>query len=225
MKNTGQRILRSRVASLTISIAVGLALALSVGAIASTRGHDTASALARAEAARDQLPDTSVMSIFGRPATAADTLPAVDRAIVRGFGAAAVGAALDPGSAVLAQSRRAIAGAGPAAAALYLVPTDKGTVCMVWSPDVYPGGCSQGFEPGTDIVYVRGLANGRTVIFGIVKDGVTSVTAVVGGQDVPVTVGENAFFYEGSALPEQLLVRHADGGADTLAVPPMNRLN
>lgn len=203
-----------------LSLAAGLTLALAVGAIASSTGSRGGSAhrsLAQAEAARDALPDTSVMAVFARPATATDALPAAAADVVRQFSAAPVPDAVNPGTANIASSRRALIGAGNENTSLYLVPTAKETLCMVWVPDI-GGGCTQGFEPGTDAIVVRNSLNGVTHVWGIFRDNVKSVSAIVDGQTQPVTLGESSFFYEGATLPTNLILSMADGSTETAAV-------
>lgn len=200
------------------SLGVGLMLALSVGAIASLRQGPPSldgSQLRRAEAARAALPDTAVMAIFSRPATTDDAIPQAARQVANGFAAAPVPAALNPGNA-RAATRRALANAGVSNASLYLVPTDKGSLCMVWEPDVYAGGCTQGFTEGTHAIFLSGVTNGRSYVLGVFRDDVTSVAAVVGGERTPVTVGESAFLYEGTSRPDALVLQLSDGTTSTV---------
>jgi hypothetical protein len=162
------------------------------------------------------------MRVFARSATPGDAVPASIRATLAQFAGAPVDPAINPGTSILSGARRAIADAGNAHASLYLVPTDKGSLCMLWAPDVYGGGCTAGFAPGTHAVYLRGFSNGQTWVWGILRNDVTSVDAVVNGQAVPVTLAQSAFFYEGSALPDSLQLTLNDGSVNDLplsAVP------
>jgi len=202
------------------SLGAGLMLALAVGAIASSTRSNAASAehsLAKAQAARDALPDTSVMAVFARPATATDALPTAGQNVVHQFSTAPVPDAVNPGTADLANSRRALTGAGNESASLYLVPTAKGTLCMVWVPDI-GGGCTQGFEPGTNVIVVRNSVNGVIHVWGIFRNDVDSLSAIVAGQTKPVSLGESAFFYEGDILPTTLTVNLANGATENVAV-------
>ena len=203
-----------------LSLSAGLTLAFAVGAVASSTASSGPSAersLAKAEAARDALPDTSVMTVFARPAKATDALPKAGQSVVHQFSAAPVPEAVNPGTADLARSRRALTGAGDENTSLYLVPTAKGTLCMVWVPDI-GGGCTQGFEPGTNVILVRNSLNGVTHLWGIFRDSVKSVSAVVNGQIQPATLGESSFFYEGPSLPSDLILNLTDGSTQTVAV-------
>jgi hypothetical protein len=203
-----------------LSLAAGLTLAFAVGAVASSTGSGGASAersLAKAEAARDALPDSSVMAIFARPATATDALPTAAENVVHQFSTAPVPDAVNPGIADLANSRRALTGAGGEDASLYLVPTAKGSLCMVWVPDI-GGGCTQGFQPGTNAVVVRNSLNGVIHVWGIFRSNVKGVSAVVNGQAQPLTLGESSFFYEGDALPSNLILNLANGSTENVVV-------
>jgi hypothetical protein len=182
-------------------------------------------ALGRAEAARDALPDTSVMSVFRRSATATDVPPASARGVLRRIHGAPVNPAVNPGAAIYTQSRLALTGAGPLGASLYLVPTDKDTLCMVWVPDI-GGGCTQGFMSGTDVIYSRGLVNSGPQIWGIYRDDVASVSGVFDGDVRPLTNGESAFYYSGAALPSALILNLANGSTETVQVgAPAPRLH
>ncbi|MGH7189975.1 MAG: hypothetical protein ACREF0_12455, partial [Acetobacteraceae bacterium] len=203
-------------------LAGGLALALAVGAVASSRQPNDAAlakqSLAGSEARLALRPDRAVMRVFARSATPGDAVPASIRDTLAQFAGAPVDPAINPGTSILSGARRAIADAGIAHASLYLVPTDKGSLCMLWAPDVYGGGCTAGFAPGAHAVYLRGFSNGQTWVWGILRNDVTSVDAVVNGQAVPVTLAPSAFFYQGSALPSSLQMTLTDGSVTTLSV-------
>jgi len=205
-----------------VSLVAGLALALAVGAVASSRHSDNGTSakqsLASSEASLAARPDRAVMRVFERAATPSDAVPAGIRQTLAEFAAAPVDSAVNPGAGIVSGSRRAIADAGSADASLYLVPTDKGSLCMLWAPDVYGGGCTAGFAPGTQAIYLHGFSNGQSWVWGIVRDDVASVQAVVDGQTLPVTVGQSAFFYQGSALPETLQLTLNDGSVTALPV-------
>ena len=205
---------RHSLLSFGVSLTAGLVLALAVGAVASTTNHSSPSTRSRAaqgRVARTVLPATAVMSIFARAARPSDALPTSTAGILAQFSQAPVADALNPGTAEQASARRALANAGVAGASLFLVPTNKGSLCMAWTPDVYGGGCTQGFETGTQVVFVRGFRNGEMHLWGIRRDDVDSIAAVVGGQARPVVLGENSFFYEGTTLPSQLDLTLTDG--------------
>ena len=207
---------RVRGRSLLLAFAAA-AIAVPATAFAGQIGHFIES-LAQREAARDALPDTAVMAVFRRPPTSADALPPSAQAVLRQFGAGLPATdPTNPGVGDLTGSRRALVGAGVAHASLYLVPTNKGTLCMVWVPDI-GGGCTQGFVPGVDVIVVRGFINGSSHVWGIFRDNVKSVTAIVNGQDRPVTLGESAFFYEGTSLPSDLVLQLANGNKETVPV-------
>ena len=201
MKRTLSYFGRHSLLTFGASLTAGLMLALAVGAVAST----THSPAAQSPMTHKVLPAAAAMSIFARAARATDRLPSQTGGVFAQFSQAPVTAGLNPGVAEHASARRAIAGAGAANASLFLVLTDKGSLCMVWSPDVYGGGCTEGFEDAAQVVFVRGLHNGEMHLWGIRRDDVDNITAVVNGQSQPVTLGENAFFYEGAvpAKPAQ----------------------
>lgn len=203
-----------------ISVAAGLSLALVVGAVASShRANSPAAAkqsLARSEARLATRPDRTVMRVFARSATLGDAVPASIQSTLAQFAGAPVDSAINPGTSILSDARRAIVDAGNAQASLYLVPTDKGSLCMLWAPDVYGGGCTAGFAPGVHAVYLRGFSNGQSWVWGILQNDVTSVDAVVNGQAVPVTLAQSAFFYQGPALPDSLQLTLNDGSVTNL---------
>lgn len=202
---------------------VALGIAIPAAAFASQIGHFIES-LAQREAARNALPDSAVMAVFKRLPTSADALPASAQSVSRQFHAGLPAAdPINPGVGDLSGSRRALVDAGIAHASLYLVPTNKGALCMVWVPDI-GGGCTQGFMPGVDIILVRGFTNGTSHVWGIARDDVRSISAVVDGRIRPVIQGENAFFYEGTSLPRSLVVQLANGDKKTVpvtAIPPL----
>jgi hypothetical protein len=198
-----------------LSLAAGLTLALAVGALASTSSHSSpstgAAAVRQAEIARSALPDTAVMSIFARPARPSDSIPSATAGILAQFSQAQVPDYLNPGTSQIASARRALVDVGQANASLFLVPTAKGSLCMAWSPDVYGGGCTQGFESGVHVIFIHGFRNGETHLWGIRRDDVSNITAIVDGQSRPVVLGENSFFFEGATLPSQLDITLTDG--------------
>lgn len=181
--------------------------------------------LGRAEAARDALPDIQVLAVFEHPRTGADALPPAAQDVVRQLDDAPVAAAIKPGQGEVSQARLALANVGPANASLYLVPTDKGTVCMIWSPETYGGGCTQGFEPGTDVIFVRGTTDGVPHVWGIFRDDVSKVTALVNGNSEPVSVGQSAFFFAGPTLPDHLVLTLNDGTTKTVPVDGLATLH
>jgi hypothetical protein len=201
--------------SFGISVTAGLMLALAVGAVASTSGDSSRStgvaAVRQDEIARSALPDTAVMSIFARPARPSDSIPSATAGILAQFSQAPVPDYLNPGTAEQASARRALVGAGLANASLFLVPTAKGSLCMAWSPDVYGGGCTQGFESGVHVIFIHGFRNGEMHLWGIRRDDVSNIDAIVDGQSRPVVLGENSFFFEGATLPSQLDLTLTDG--------------
>ena len=208
---------RVRGRSLILAFAAAATIAIPATAFASQIGHFIES-LTQREAARDALPDTAVMAVFNRPPTSTDAPPPSAQAVLRQFGAGIPASdPTNPGVGDLTGSRRALVGAGVAHASLYLVPTNKGTLCMVWVPDI-GGGCTQGFMPGANVIVMRGFINGSSHVWGIFRDDVKSVTAIVNGQDRPVTLGESAFFYEGTSLPSNLVLQLANGNKETVPV-------
>ena len=208
---------RVRGRSLILGFAAAAAIAIPAAAFAGQIGHFIES-LAQREAARDALPDTAVMAVFKRAPTSADALPPSAQAVLKQFGAGLPATdPTNPGTGDLNGSRRALVGAGTAHASLYLVPTNKGTLCMVWVPDI-GGGCTQGFMPGVDIIVVRSFVNGLSHVWGIVRADVKSVSAVVNDQDRPVIQGESSFFYEGTSLPSNLILELANGSEETVPV-------
>jgi len=215
LHNPRRRRVRGR--SLLLAFAAAAAIAIPATAFADQIGHFVES-LAQREAARDALPDTAVMAVFRRAPTPADAPPLSAQAVLRQFGAGLpAGDPTNPGVSDLTNSRLALVGAGVAHASLYLVPTNKGTLCMVWVPDI-GGGCTQGFTPGVNVIVMRGFINGSNHVWGIFRDDVKSVTAIVNGQDRPVTLGESAFFYEGTRLPSNLVLQLANGDNETVPV-------
>jgi hypothetical protein len=140
------------------------------------------------------------------------------------FSSAPVADAVNPGSGVMTSSRRALVGAGSEQASLYLVPTQKGSLCMVWVPDVYGGGCTQGFAAGAHAIFLRGSLNGEAHVWGLLRRDVKDVSAVVGGVSRPVTVGQSAFFFQGTTLPDALVLTLANGTTQTVPVAAMRTL-
>lgn len=211
-----------RPVAFVLSLAAGLSLALAVGAVASSRQADRPAAakqsLARSEARLATRPDRTVMRIFARSATPGDAVPASIQNTLAQFAGAPVDSAINPGTSILSDARRAITDAGSAQASLYLVPTDKGSLCMLWAPDAYGGGCTAGFAPGVHAVYLRGFSNGQSWVWGILRNDVTGVDAVVNGQALPVTLAQSAFFYQGSSLPDSLQLTLTDGSITTLSL-------
>jgi hypothetical protein len=206
-----------RTRSLILALVVAVVIAVPAAAFASQIGHFIES-LGQREAARNALPDSAVMAVFKRPATSADALPPSALAVLRQFHAGLPAAdAINPGVGDLSGARRALVDAGIAHASLYLIPTNKGTLCMVWVPDI-GGGCTQGFMPGVDIIFLRGFTNGLNHVWGIARDDVESISAVVDGQIRPVAQGENSFFYEGTSLPRSLILQLANGDKRTVPV-------
>jgi hypothetical protein len=213
-----------RVRSLSLVLVAVAAVAIPAVAFASQIGHFIDSLAAR-EAARDALPDTAVMTVFKRAPTAADALPRSAEIVLKQFGTGIPASdPTNPGVGDLTRSRRALVDAGQANASLYLVPTSKGTLCMVWVPDI-GGGCTQGFMPGTDVIIVRGFRDGLSQAWGIVRDTVVSVSAVVNGRSAPVKQGESSFFYEGDTLPSSLILRLTDGGTEAVPVAAIPSLS
>jgi hypothetical protein len=95
---------------------------------------------------------------------------------------------------------------------------------MVWVPDVYGGGCTQGFAPSTPVVFLRGTSLGKTYVWGVVRGDVKSVSANAGGASQPVTLGQSAFFYESSSLPDALVLTLANGQTQTVPVAALHTL-
>jgi hypothetical protein len=218
---------RRHLVAFVVALSAGLALAVAVGALASSGGGDRAvsgRSPARAEAARSALPDARAMRVFQRAAVANDALPPAARAVVEQFSSAPVADAVNPGAGVMTSSRRALVDAGSQHASLYLVPTQKGSLCMVWVPDVYGGGCTQGFVPGSRVVFLRGSSFGTAYVWGILRADVKSVSALVGGAIRPVSVGQSAFFYQGSSLPDALVLTLANGTTQRVPVAAMYTL-
>jgi hypothetical protein len=219
-----KRPLAGRVRSLILVLTAVAAIAIPAVAFASQFGHFIDS-LAGREAARDALPDTAVMTVFKRAPIAADALPRSAQIVLKQFGTGIPASdPTNPGVGDLTRSRLALIDAGQAHASLYLVPTNKGTLCMVWVPDI-GGGCTQGFMPGTGVIIVRGFHDGLSQVWGIVRDTVVSVSAIVNGQSAPVTQGESSFFYEGGTLPSSLILKLTDGGTKAVPVAAIPSLN
>lgn len=217
-----RRLGRPRGRTLILAFAVAAAIAIPAAAFGGQIGRFIGS-LAEREAARDALPDTAVMDVFERPRTADDALPPSGEAVAKQFGTAPVDPAISPGVGDTSDSRRALAGAGESHASLYLVPTSKGTLCMIWVPDI-GGGCTQGFMPGVDVIFVRGSRNGVSQVWGIFRDTVKNIRAVVGSQTRPVVQGSSSFLYEGPTLPDQLVIERKDGTTSTIQVSALQTL-
>jgi len=219
-----KRHLAGRARSLTLVLAAAAAIAIPAGAFASQIGH-LINSLAGREAARDALPDTAVMTVFKRATTAADALPPSAQIVLKQFGAGIPARdPTNPGVGDLTRSRRALIDAGQAHATLYLVPTNRETLCMVWVPDI-GGGCTQGFMPGTDIIFVRSFHDGLSQVWGIVRDTVASVSAIVNGRSASVTQGQSSFFYEGDTLPSNLILKLTDGASEAVPVVAIPNLS
>ena len=57
----------------------------------------------------------------------------------------------------------------------------------------------------------RGFIDAVSHVWGVFRDNVEGVTAIVDGQDRPVTLGESTFLYEGTSLPSDLVLQLANG--------------
>jgi hypothetical protein len=95
---------------------------------------------------------------------------------------------------------------------------------MVWVPDVYGGGCTAGFASGSQVVFLRGSSDGKAYVWGVARGNVTSIAAVVSGSRQAVTLGQSAFFYQGSSLPDALVLTLANGRTQTVPVAALRTL-
>lgn len=188
---------------------------------ASRPGQQRVSAAASHELARKERrlamssPDVAVIAAFQRPARPTDALPGQAASVLQSFNQAEVADALRAGAPNAASSRRVLHDVGKRGNLdLFLVPTDRSTICMVWVPDVLGGGCTPGFGPSSHSVVQTTVINGTTYVFGLLKDDVTAVTYVQDGlkQNAEFST-DGAFIIQTDGVPEDISATLADGSS------------
>jgi hypothetical protein len=113
--------------------------------------------------------------------------------------------------------------------ALYALPTDKGSVCFVFTDGPY-GGCVPTFGGDMPVPNVivdpdQYGSGDPTQTFGLAPNSVAEIDVVVNGKRYKAELANNAYFYEladPSASPSRLVVSYKDGASVVMdiAAPP-----
>lgn len=207
-------------------IIVGVGAVLSVGVLAFASEDRPSSR----DASRGE-PSHAPLAVFERGQTPRDAVPASVAATLRGLeGNADVVDELRPGQLVLERSRLLLADLDARGADLYAFPSEKGRICYALTAG--PQGCVGRFsveQPVSWSVFDHdGLGAGRpTAVFELTPNNIKGVDVGVGGTTRAARMANNAYFLEmsdGTALPDRLIVRFANGRSTTIDLSELRRL-
>lgn len=201
---------------LIVSLAVGLVAAGSILASGAIGGHavtpekeiavpalQNMAVFARAYATRDDAIASNIQEVAplleqGGPNVPSDWLPGA------------------------AQGNRARALLNTRGRVVFAFPTSKGRVCSGLSG--FGAGCLAGFtaDHPVSLTYGDPAAGEPGIIWGMAPDSVKRVQVIVGGVPEDATMGENAYFYQGTASSREfagLVVTFKDGSSQTISLP------
>lgn len=157
-----------------------------------------------------------------------DVLPSAIRDHANSFGKTqGVPIELQNGDIYVDQSRLAVSGAGAQKYDAYVMPSERGGPCFVWSNGL--GGCAGDLSRERPLSmgmadndgFGRGAA---TFVNGIVIDNITSIDVEVDGSLLDTAqLTNNVYYFEAEGVPTAIIARFDDGSSKRFEFPDLSK--
>ena len=202
---------------LTLSIGLGSALTIAVVALG---GNSTSGTVSTTTGTDGPILNPSVLR---SQRTASDVLsPELQRNAESLSTAAGVPNEAQNGRIYTGLSRRALANVGHAQRSAYVVPSEKGGACLVWSDGL--GGCAGNLTNehpiSMEIADADGFGRGApTLVDGVVAETVGGVSVEIDGAIYKAHLENSVYYYETDGIPTAVVVVFTDGHTKRFEFP------